>query len=217
MSSEIPDSPYPAVVASDGGRVFLIDDNADIRSLLADEFRYAGLEVAEFPDGESFLKGTYEEKPSVIVVDMLLPGISGLRLFEAIRVQGVETPVIFISGYSQPTQIIDAMKLGAVDFLWKPFKVEALMGAVSKSLAQDAARINRLKRIKTTGKNWSELTRREQEICRLMVQGYGNSEISRQLDIQPDTVKKHRAKVLEKMGAESLADLMSFMRDIDVQ
>ncbi len=194
----------------------MIDDNADIRGLLADEFRYAGMAVVEFPDGESFLKAKYEERPSVIVVDMLLPGISGLRLFEAIRVQGVETPVIFISGYSQPTQIIDAMKLGAVDFLWKPFKVEALMGAVSKSLALDASRLNHLKRVNAMGQSWDELTRREQEICRLMVKGYGNSEISRQLDIQPDTVKKHRAKVMEKMGVDSLADLMSSMRNIDM-
>lgn len=215
MPSLASNSPSSSIIPCDGGHVFLIDDNPDIRGLLADEFRYAGLNVAEFADGESFLKRKIDNEPSVIIVDMLLPGISGLRLFEAIRVQGVETPVVFISGYSRPTQIIDAMKLGAVDFLWKPFKVEALLGVVSKSLAQDASRLNRLKRLAIVGRNWNELTAREQEICRLAVQGYGNNEISRQLDIQPDTVKKHRARVMEKMEVASLADLMEVMRDIN--
>ena len=117
--------------------VYLIEDDADLRQELVYSLEGAGLTVMQFDTAESFLKTGVTHSPSVIVADMVLPGLSGLKLFESIRGQGIQTPLVFISGYSEPNQIIDGMKLGAVDFLWKPFKSDALIKVVVQAMVQD--------------------------------------------------------------------------------
>jgi FixJ family two-component response regulator len=145
---------------------------------------------------------------------MVLPGISGIRLLEAIREADIETPLIFISGYSEPNQIIQGMKLGAVDFLWKPFKTDALLDAVTNGLNIDEERQKRM--VQTTGaaQRWVALSEREKEVCLLMLKGFGNKDISLQLGIQPDTANKHRMKILKKMGVAGRPQLIELLKGL---
>lgn len=196
--------------------IYLIEDEAGLRADLASRLRASNLEVLEFETAEAFLQNHVSHTPSVIVTDMVLPGMSGIKLFEVIRQANIETPVIFISGYSEPRQIIDAMKLGAVDFLWKPFKSDALLAAIMKSLELDRQRTLRASKQKNLELRWYMLTPKEREVCTLMLDGLGNSSIADRLEIQPDTANKHRMKVLAKMDVRGRPELVELLKDFDL-
>ena len=168
--------------------------------------------MREFGSAEDFLQSGVDHVPAVIVSDMVLPGLSGIRLFETIRASGIQTPLIFISGYSEPNQIIDGMKLGAVDFLWKPFKSDALLKVVMQSLVNDMQRQVQSAEQRNVQMRWDSLTEREQEVCKCMLRGYGNKDIAAQLGIQSDTANKHRMKVLKKMGVSGRPDLIDLLK-----
>ncbi|MBU3656596.1 MAG: response regulator transcription factor [Rhodocyclaceae bacterium] len=192
--------------------VYLIEDDADLRQELVYSLEGAGLTVMQFDTAESFLKTGVTHSPSVIVADMVLPGLSGLKLFESIRGQGIQTPLVFISGYSEPNQIIDGMKLGAVDFLWKPFKSDALIKVVVQAMVQDMQRHMQAANLKNIELRWHALSDREREVCRLMLAGRGNKDIAEVLQIQPDTVNKHRMKVLQKMQVNTRPELIDLLK-----
>lgn len=194
-------------------QVYLIEDDADLRCQLALTLTDAGLRVHEFGSAEDFLLSGVEHSPSVIVSDMVLPGVSGIGLFEAVRATGIQTPIIFISGYSEPSQIIEGMKLGAVDFLWKPFKSDALLKVVMQSLVNDMQRLVKSAEQQNIEMRWASLTEREQEVCKCMLSGYGNKDIAVQLGIQSDTANKHRMKVLKKMGVAGRPQLLEQLKD----
>jgi len=197
-------------------RVYLIEDDATLLVELSETLSEAGLQVLPFATAEAFLEaGVQDDAPAVIVSDMVLPGVSGIGLYETIRAAGIQTPMVYISGYSEPNQIIEGMKLGAVDFLWKPFNSEALLEAVRKSLALDAARCRLVNEVDDVGRRWFTLTEREQEVGRLMLIGYGNKDVAEALNIQPDTVNKHRMKVFNKMGVSGRAALMALLKDFE--
>lgn len=191
------------------GHVYLVEDNQDVREHLATVLRHYGLTVDTFDNVDSFIAGSVEVSPAVVLTDMVMPGQSGLDLLGRIRTAGWQSPVIFISGLSAPTQIIEALKQGAADFLWKPFSIDTLVSAIRKSL--DAAEKNLSTRVGLlrVQDQFATLTEREQEVFHLVVAGYGNIEISKMIDVQPDTVKKHRGRVMEKMQAKSLAHLIA--------
>lgn len=216
LNSQVrPDGKPHSAPAPIHGHIFLVDDNDDIRRYLSDVLRRFGLSVAAYADAESFLLDALEVAPAVILMDMALPGKNGIAAVNQLRDAGFRTPVIYISGQSEPEEIITAMKLGAVDFLWKPFSIDRLVEAIQKAIATDEARISAQTRSLRIRDLWNRLTQREQEICRLIVAGRGNSEISKLLGVMPDTVKKHRAKVMDKMGAISLAHLIELFTDFD--
>jgi FixJ family two-component response regulator len=194
--------------------VYLIEDDGDLREQLVATLIRLGLIVHDYSTAEQFLISGIDHSPSVIVTDMVLPGISGIRLLEAIREADIETPLIFISGYSEPNQIIQGMKLGAVDFLWKPFKTDALLDAVTNGLNIDEERQKRM--VQTTGaaQRWVALSEREKEVCLLMLKGFGNKDISLQLGIQPDTANKHRMKILKKMGVAGRPQLIELLKGL---
>ena len=192
--------------------VYLIEDDADLRQELVYSLEGAGLTVMQFDTAESFLKTGVTHSPSVIVADMVLPGLSGLKLFESIRGQGIQTPLVFISGYSEPNQIIDGMKLGAVDFLWKPFKSDALIKVVVQAMVQDMQRHMQAANLKNIELRWHALSDREREVCRFMLAGRGNKDIAEVLQIQPDTVNKHRMKVLQKMQVNTRPELIDLLK-----
>jgi FixJ family two-component response regulator len=149
----------------------------------------------------------------VILLDMRMPQMTGTELQIILRKNGRETPIIFISGESQPTEIIEAMKLGAIDFLLKPFSMESLMTAIENGLKKDRARHNALVQDMDIRQRFGRLTEKEQEICRLMIKGYGNKEIAELNGSAPATVKLHRSRVLDKMGAETLPELIEMTFD----
>ena len=195
-------------------RVYLIEDDATLLVELSETLSEAGLQVLPFATAEAFLEaGVQDNAPAVIVSDMVLPGQSGIDLFKSIREQGIETPVVFISGYSEPKQIIDGMKLVAVDFLWKPFKSEALLEVIDRSLTLDLARQASLGVLIDIEARWMMLSEREKDVAKLMLKGYGNKDMAAMLSIQPDTANKHRMKVLKKMGVTSRPQLLELLKD----
>ena len=208
------DHTIPVECADGLCRVYLIEDDAALRIELAETLCDADLTVFPFGSAEDFLAAdVLVDLPGVIVTDMTMPGMSGICLFETIRERGLETPLVFISGYSEPNQIIDGMKLGAVDFLWKPFKSEALLQAVFKALAQDVALRAAYGQNSDVEQRWANLTKREQEVCRFILVGYGNKDLAVLLNIQPDTANKHRMKVHQKMGVPGRPELMELLKD----
>lgn len=209
----MPTLKLPHECSKEACHVFLIEDDGPLRSELAETLMSAGLTVHAFDTVESCLDAGVDLSPAVIVSDMVLPGQSGIDLFKSIREQGIETPVVFISGYSDPKQIIDGMKLGAVDFLWKPFKGEALLEVVARSLRLDLERQERLNVSTGVDARWMSLSDREKEVGKLMLKGHGNKDVAAILSIQPDTANKHRMKVLKKMGVAGRPQLLELLKD----
>ena len=199
------------------GHVYLIDDNEDIRKHLTAVLVRYGLSVESYVDAESFLNDSIEVAPAVVLLDMALPGLNGIATFKRLCDSGRKTPVIYLSGQSEPQEIIDALKMGAHDFLWKPFSIDKLIEAITKALVADELRITNQASVHQVGNLWNLLTLREKEVARLMVKGFGNNEISTRLGIMPDTIKKHRSRVMEKLGAEALADVLVLLDGVDLE
>ena len=142
-----------------------------------------------------------------------MPEMSGLTLQAEMKRKGRETPIIFISGESQPSEIIEAMKQGAVDFLLKPFGLETLLQAVDIALQKDKFQQAQKTSALNVQERFMRLTEKEREVCRWMVKGYGNKEIANLNGSAPATVKLHRSRVLEKMGCSSLPELLHMAMD----
>lgn len=195
------------------GHVYLIDDDPSIRRSLAFSLSSERYSIQTFESPAAFLKDALPITPAVILLDIRMPETTGLDLQLALLREGRETPIIFISGESQPSEIIEAMKNGAVDFLLKPFGLQALVAAVDRALEKDRARQN--ERIKSLNvlERFQSLTDKEREICRWMVKGYGNKEIAALNGSAASTVKLHRSRVLEKMGCVALPDLLELAVD----
>ena len=151
--------------------------------------------------------------PAVILLDICMPETNGLSLQNELILQGRNTPIIFISGESQPSEIIEALKKGAVDFLLKPFGLQSLVQAVDLALEKDRAGLNQRIKTKNVQERFASLTDKEREICSWMIKGYGNKEIANLNGSAASTVKLHRSRVLEKMGCVSLAELLDLAMD----
>jgi len=189
--------------------VYLVDDNADIRFHLKALLVNKGYNVHEFEGAQAFLdKHGQLEHPCVLVLDMRMPKLSGLDLQNHLKHQNIFIPIIFISGESQHQEIINAMKGGAIEFLWKPFKSDDLLAAIHRGINLDTANTNLIQRKSKLYALQSSLTRQENKIFLLMIKGLGNKDIGKELGIFSDTVKKHRAQVLDKMQVNNLHELL---------
>jgi FixJ family two-component response regulator len=198
------------------GHVYLVDDNPDIRYYLSDLLKKMGYSVEQYPDALEFLRQSMDISPAVLVLDVRMPGMSGVELQGRLKDLGRDTPIIFISGESQTQEVIQAMKAGTIEFLWKPFQIQALIDAIDRGLTMDQKQRDLFIRSSDMRRKIAELSAREKEVFVLMLQGQGNKGISEILSIQPDTIKKHRAHILEKMQADQLADLMLMCKDLDI-
>jgi FixJ family two-component response regulator len=198
--------------------VYLVDDNADIRFHLKGLLVNKGYCVHEFECAQEFLDGYVKlEHPCVLVLDMRMPKLSGLDLQNHLKQQNIFIPIIFISGESQQQEIIDAMKSGAIDFLWKPFKSDDLVAAIQRGINLDTANTNLNHRKSKLYALQSSLTRQENKIFQLMLKGLGNKDIGKKLGIFSDTVKKHRTQVLNKMQVNNLHELLILWDGIEPQ
>jgi FixJ family two-component response regulator len=195
------------------GHIYLIDDDPSICRSLAFTLSTSNYSVQTFDGPRAFLKDSLPISPAVILLDMRMPEMSGTELQYTLQQSGRDTPIIFISGESQPTEIIDAMKQGAIDFLLKPFSMASLMTAIENGLSKDRTRQNELVRDMDIRQRFGRLTDKEQEICRLMIKGYGNKEIAEINGSAPSTVKLHRSRVFDKMGCETLPELIELTID----
>jgi FixJ family two-component response regulator len=195
------------------GHVYLVDDDHDIRFNLGDVLRQLGYGVSDFESASLFLLQAQRQSPAVLVLDMRMPQMSGLDLHKTMQEKDWTLPIIYMSGDSQNQEIIDAMKLGAIDFLWKPFAKAQLVQVIDKALLLDANRHANQQRLKRVNELHQVLSPREQSMFALMLLGHGNKDIAAATGLMADTVKKHRAQVLTKMEVDSLADLLALCKD----
>jgi FixJ family two-component response regulator len=189
--------------------VYVVDDDPSVRRALSRLLRVAGHEVSAFRQAEEFLDSVGSDDPAgCLIVDLRMPGLDGLALQQQLRGRGIGMPVVFISGVADVKSSIQALKGGALDFLEKPVSEEALLSAVKRALEDDfARRLERRERAALLAR-LETLTPREREVFGLVATGLLNKQVGAQLGTTEKTVKVHRSRVMQKMGAASLAELV---------
>jgi FixJ family two-component response regulator len=188
--------------------IFLIDDDASMRKAISRILNEHGYLVEEFSSGESFLENLRERSPAVILLDMEMPKINGIEIQRRLILRGIKTPIIFVSGHSHQQQIVDSMKYGAVDFIFKPFQLDNLLLVISKAIQKDEKNYWLLQEEKEIVKAYKTLTKREKEVCRFLINGLLSKQIAKELEISNATVKVHKGRVMEKLKVNSLQDLV---------
>jgi FixJ family two-component response regulator len=191
-----------------GPIVFVVDDDISVRESLELLIRCEGWQPETFSSGQEFLARPRALVPSCMVLDFSLPGLNGLELQKRVAVERTAMPVIFISGYGDVPMTVQAMKAGAVEFLTKPFSEEALLSAIRAALERSRVALGREAEIRSLRDRYASLSRRERQVMGLVVSGLLNKQSGGELGISEITVKAHRGKVMQKMKADSLADLV---------
>jgi FixJ family two-component response regulator len=189
--------------------VFVVDDDVSVRESLEALVRYAGWQVETFASAQEFLSRPPAHTPSCLVLDIGLPDLNGLELQERIALDRVEMPIIFITGQLDIPMTVKAMKAGAVEFLIKPLGQESLLGAMRNALARSEVLLGKGAAVAALRDRYASLTVREREVMELVTSGKLNKQTGGELGISEITVKAHRGKVMRKMGARSLADLVT--------
>ena len=190
------------------GLVFVVDDDAPMRESLKNLMRSVGLRVEVFASAQEFLRSPRPDVPGCLVLDVRLPGLSGLDLQRQMVESDRDMPIIFITGHGDIPMSVQAMKAGAVEFLTKPFRDQALLDAVQQALARDRYAREQRARSAALHRQYRSLTPREREVMALVVAGLLNKQIAGELGTSEASVKVHRQHVMEKMGAGSLAALV---------
>jgi FixJ family two-component response regulator len=189
--------------------VFIVDDDVSVRESLDALVRHSGLQAETFPSARSFLARSVVTGPSCLILDVHLPDLSGLDLQALVATDRIDMPIIFISGQGDVPMTVRAMKAGAVEFLTKPLQSEALLRSIKSALSQSQAALARAMALRTLRESYASLTLREREVMSLVVSGQLNKQVGGALGISEITVKAHRGKMMRKMNADSLADLVT--------
>ena len=188
--------------------VFVVDDDLSVRESLDLLIENEGWQPAMFASAQEFLDRPRAVVPSCLLLDISLPGLNGLDLQKRIAVERAEMPIIFITGYGDVPKTVQAMKAGAVEFLTKPFNDEVLLAAIRQALERSRLALAQEADMRALRDRYASLTVREREVMTLVVSGLLNKQVGGELGISEITVKAHRGKVMEKMKAGSLADLV---------
>jgi len=188
--------------------VYVVDDEPDMRSALTRLFRTAGLEVETYPDAQAFLEGRREGSSGCLVLDMMMPGMTGLELQKRLSSRAIRMPVIFLTGTADVRMAVEAMRAGAADFLEKPFDNATLVERVRHALHLDGETRRRGLVRNEIEQRIASLTPREREVMDLVVAGSPTKQIAEELNLSTRTVEVHRANIMDKMEARTLADLV---------
>jgi FixJ family two-component response regulator len=189
--------------------VFVVDDDASVRESLEALIRSTSWRVETFASGQEFLSRPRDMAPSCLVLDVTLPDLNGLDLQKRVAVDRIDMPIIFITGYGDVPMTVRAMKAGAVEFLTKPFVADVLLSAIHNAIERSRAALESEAGMQALRDSYAALSPREREVMALVVSGLLNKQVGGELGISEVTVKAHRGKVMQKMKAKSLADLVN--------
>lgn len=188
--------------------VFVVDDDEAMREALQQFLEGAGFTTRCFADGPAFLEAVDADATGCAMLDVAMPGMSGHEVHNVLKARGVGLTVMFLTGHGDVPGAVNALRNGAIDFLEKPVRAEDLIEAVSKALEADAARLRGWAYARDVNHRYGRLSTREREVMAMVVEGLTNKEIANRLDLSPRTVEAHRTHVMNKMGADCLADLV---------
>jgi len=196
--------------------VFIVDDDDAVRGSLRLLLKSAGLPSVVLSSAQEFLDLWHPEQPGCLILDVRMPSMSGIELQTELNRRGAIIPVIFISGHGDIPMAVEAIQHGAFDFLSKPFRDQDLIDRVQRAISLDAQNRKALTEKETLRSRYDSLTPREQEVLRLVTQGKANKVMAGDLGVSQRTVEIHRARVMEKMGAASLAQLVRMTIDLEI-
>jgi FixJ family two-component response regulator len=188
--------------------VFIVDDDAGVRESVRDLLESVGLQCEDFATAQEFLRSEHTDGPSCLILDVRLPDISGLDLQHEIKRAGIRIPIIFLTAHADVSMTVRAMKSGAAEFLTKPFREQDLIDAVQRSVGRDRTNRERERGIADLRQRYNTLTIRERQVMSLVVSGMLNKQVAAELGASETTVKIHRSRVMEKMQAKSLPELV---------
>lgn len=191
--------------------VFIVDDDDEVRAAIGLLMESVGLEVRAYDSAQAFLDDFDPERPGCLVLDVRMRGMSGIELQTRLAAEPIHPPIVIITGHGDVPMAVRAVQAGAVDFLEKPFNDQALLDAVHRAFAVDARRRGHAMRLAEVNQRLERLTPREREILDQILAGKRNKVIAADLHISQSTVEAHRAKVMDKLGARSLSELMRLM------
>ena len=194
--------------------VFVVDDDPSVRSSLKFLLSSVGLQVENFESAETFLQRKPPDAPSCLVLDVRLRGLSGLDFQHELAARNIRIPIVFVTGHGDIPMSVRAMKAGAIEFLTKPYRDQDLLDAVRIALERDRARREQEKDLTDVRQRFESLTPREQEVISMAVLGMLNKQIADQLGTPENTVKVHRSRAMEKMNAQSFADLVRMIEKL---
>ena len=196
--------------------VYVVDDDSSVREAIKSLIRSVGLRVETFGTAQEFLKSTRLDAPGCVVLDVRLPGLSGLDLQRELAAHGINLPVIFITGHGDIPMSVRAMKAGALEFLTKPFRDQDLLDAIQHALERDRSARQQRSETAELRERFDSLTAREREVMGLVVSGLLNKQIAGELGTSEVTIKIHRSQVMKKMDAGSLADLVRMAEKLGI-